>query len=85
MRSMSSKRQWRQFPIPDMIAGTTKEPMTQMADAIKAASVERYGVAYDQLTAACNTCHVSAGRGMIVMKTPDASAYPDQDFGHPNP
>ena len=36
--------------------------------------------AYEQLTAACNTCHRSADRGMVVIQSPVASPFPDQDL-----
>ena len=36
--------------------------------------------AYEQLTAACNTCHRSADRGVIVIQPPASASFPDQDF-----
>jgi hypothetical protein len=71
---------WRNFPIAEMIRSVTKEPMAALEQAIKAADSDRSAAAYEQLTAACNTCHRSAERGVIVIQPPSASAFPDQDF-----
>jgi hypothetical protein len=67
--------------IPEMIEATTKEPMAALEQAIKGGDATRFAAAYGQLTAACNTCHQSAERGMIVIQAqPEASPYSDQDF-----
>ena len=33
-----------------------------------------------ELTEGCNACHQAANVGMVVIKVPDASSFPDQDF-----
>ena len=71
--------QWRAVPIADMMT-SVKEPMAEMAKAIKAADVTAFDTAYGDLTRGCNGCHLGAKRGMIVIKTPDAAMFPDQDF-----
>jgi hypothetical protein len=54
--------------------------MATASQAIKSRDATQFATAYEQLTNACNTCHQSAGRGMIVIKVPDAPMFPDQDF-----
>jgi hypothetical protein len=71
---------WRTFSISEMMASVTKEPMTALERAITAGDPSRVTTAYEQLTAACNTCHRSAGRDMIVIQSPTSSSFPDQDF-----
>jgi hypothetical protein len=71
---------WRTFSISEMMASVTMEPMAALERAIKAGDPNRVTAAFDQLTAACNTCHRSADRGVIVIQSPLASAFPDQDF-----
>jgi cytochrome c556 len=71
---------WRTFSITEMMASVTKEPMAALDQAIKTGDPGRFTAAYEQLTAACNTCHRSADRGMIVIQSPVASSFPDQDF-----
>jgi hypothetical protein len=79
-RAAKAWPKWRTYSIPDMMASVTKEPMKALDQAIKAGDPNRVTSAYDQLTAACNTCHLSAERGVIVIQSPTGSAFPDQDF-----
>ena len=79
-RAAKAWPKWRTFSISEMMASVTKEPMAALERAIKAGDPNRATAAFDQLTAACNTCHRSADRGMIVIQSPLASAFPDQDF-----
>jgi len=71
---------WRTFSISEMMASVTKEPMAALDQAIKAGDSSRVTTAYVQLTAACNTCHRSADRGVIVIQAPTSSSFPDQNF-----
>jgi hypothetical protein len=72
--------QWQSQPIKDMLASVMKQPMGDLNQAIKAKDAAKYAAAYDELTAGCNACHQAAGHGMVVIKKPAASSYPDQDF-----
>jgi hypothetical protein len=72
--------QWRSVPIADMITSVTQQPMADLGQAIKAADETKFAATYAQVTNACNTCHQSAGRGVIVIQVPQALMFPDQDF-----
>jgi hypothetical protein len=72
--------QWQSIPIAQLITSATKEPIASLAQAIKAADGNRFMAAYEHLTDACNACHQAANRSMIVIRVPDASSFPDQDF-----
>ena len=71
---------YRDLSIPDMITTTVKEPLAALDQAIKAEDGNQFAAAYGQLTAACNICHRSYDRGVIVMQPATAAAFPDQDF-----
>jgi hypothetical protein len=71
---------WREFDIPQLLAATVKQPLDDLEAAAKAGDGQRFDTAYRQLTDACNACHKSANLGAIVIKVPDASAFPNQDF-----
>jgi len=71
---------WDGFAVAEGIRGLTKEPLAAVVAAIKAADGARFAKAYVALTAACNQCHQSAGKGVIVIQVPGTSPYPDQDF-----
>ena len=79
-RAAKAWPKWRAFSISEMMASVTKEPMGALEQAIKSRDASRFGPAYEQLTAACNTCHRSADRGVVVIQQPTASSFPDQDF-----
>jgi hypothetical protein len=76
---------WREFDIAQLIAATVKQPLDDLEAAAKASDGQRFDAAYRQLTDACNACHKSANVGMIAIKVPDASAFPNQDFRAPKP
>jgi hypothetical protein len=72
--------QWRSVPIAQMMDSVTKEPMAAVSQAIKDADTNRFNAAYKQLTEACNACHQAADRAIIVIRVPELSSFPDQDF-----
>jgi hypothetical protein len=71
---------YRNMSIPDTIAASIKEPLAALGAAIKAKDTSQFNTTYAQLTAGCNACHQSAEKGMIVIRVPTVSAFPDQDF-----
>ncbi len=82
-RAAKAWPKYRNFSITEMLESVTKEPMTALAQAIKANDATSFATAYEKLTAACNTCHQSAERGVIVIQTPLSSPFADQDLRAP--
>ncbi len=39
-----------------------------------------FDAGYEKLTEGCNACHQAANVGQVVIKVPNASTFPDQDF-----
>jgi hypothetical protein len=74
---------YRDLSIPDMITSTVKEPLAALKRAIMAKDGNQFTAAYGQLTAACNACHQSYDRAVIVIQAPTGSTFPDQDFRSP--
>jgi hypothetical protein len=74
---------WQKKPIAEMMKAVVTEPMSAVSQAIKDADSAKFTRAFKQLTEACNTCHQSAERGMIVIQVPEVSPFPDQDFRVP--
>jgi len=72
--------QWRKKPIAEMMTSVTKDPMSVLEQAIKTAETSKASSAFEQLTEACNTCHQSVEVGVIVIKIPESSSFPNQDF-----
>ena len=79
-RAAQTWPKWRTFAIPEMMDSVITEPTAALDQAIKASDSARFTAAYEQLTAACNTCLRSADRGVIVIQSPAGSPFADQDF-----
>jgi hypothetical protein len=79
-RAAKAWPQWRSIPIAELMPSATKEPIASLARTIKEGDRDRFNAAYAHLTDACNACHQAANQGMIVIRVPDASSFPDQDF-----
>ena len=68
------------YPVADLADAALKGPLAAVDDAIKAQDAKKFSVAYDQLTQGCNACHTSLDHPFVVIKVPDASAFPNQEF-----
>ena len=71
---------YKGVPVGSMIESLMLPPIVEVESAIKARDREKFAVAFDKATAACNTCHVGASRGFIVIQRPATSAFPNQSF-----
>ena len=71
---------WRDFDVVQLMAATVKQPLEEIEKAVKARNAPAFDAAYRQLTESCNACHRSTNLPAIVIKVPDASAFPNQDF-----
>jgi hypothetical protein len=71
---------WRNLTVAEMIDSMTGEPMRDLEAAIGAHDGKKFTAAYDSLTDGCNSCHTALNHGFIVIKTPEASAFPNQEF-----
>jgi hypothetical protein len=71
---------WKGLPLGGMVEAVEKGPMAAVAEAIEAKNAAQFGTAMGQLAEGCNACHQAANVGMVVIKSPDASSFPDQDF-----
>jgi hypothetical protein len=74
---------FRGYPVADLADAALKEPLAAVDEAIKQQDAKKFAAAYDQLSQGCNACHASLDHAFVVIKTPDASAFPNQDLtGH---
>ncbi len=72
---------YRNSDMAGMVAANIKEPLDHLDEAIKAHDGRRFDAAYAAVTHACNSCHEGLGHAEVVIQTPQAGMYPDQDFG----
>jgi hypothetical protein len=71
---------YRGLPLGSMVDSITKGPMDELAKAIESKDEVAFDAGYEKLTEGCNACHQAANVGVVVIKVPNGSGFPDQDF-----
>jgi hypothetical protein len=71
---------FRGLPVGELVNAALGHPMDAVDAAIKAQDSQKFAAAYAQLTAGCNACHSAVDHPYVVIKAPDVSAFPNQDF-----
>jgi len=71
---------WKGLPVPDLFDAAVTQPITLLDFAIKLRYRRQFDEAYESLTKGCNACHATTDHAFVVIKVPDASAFPDQEF-----
>lgn len=71
---------WKGFPVADLLDAATTQPITLLDFAIKLHFKRQFDEAYESLTKGCNACHATTDHSFIVIKVPEASAFPNQEF-----
>ena len=71
---------FRGMPVPDLIDAALTGPLGAVEAAIRQKDPQKFAAAYDQVTQGCNACHIELDHPFVVIKTPDATVFPDQDF-----
>jgi hypothetical protein len=71
---------FRGLPVGELVDAALSQPFNAVDAAIKQQDAQKFVAAYDQLTQGCNACHAAVDHPFVVIKPPDASAFPNQDF-----
>jgi hypothetical protein len=71
---------WKGLPVPDLIQVAVAPSFTMLDFAIKAGEPHQFKQSFEKLTQGCNNCHTTADHAFIVIKVPDASSFPNQEF-----
>jgi hypothetical protein len=71
---------WKGLPVPDLIEAAMEQNWAVLDFAIKAGEPRQFAEAYGKITTGCNNCHATADHSFVVIKAPDASAWPNQEF-----
>ena len=71
---------YRNFTTSEMVESMTGEAMRDLENAISAHDAKKFAEAFDSLTDGCNSCHTALNLGFIVIKTPEASSFPAQQY-----
>jgi len=67
-------------PLSQLIEQKSLPPLAEVEKAIAAKSRKDFVKAFEDLTQACNACHVAANVGFIKMQVPTASPFSNQAF-----
>jgi hypothetical protein len=68
------------LPVPELVDAAVSQPLTLLDFAIKLRYRRQFDEAYAGLTSGCNACHATTDHAFVVIKVPDASAFPNQEF-----
>ena len=71
---------FRGMPVGDLVDLAMTQPLNAVEAAIKQQDAQKFAAAYEQLSQGCNACHMELDHPYVVIKTPDASAFPNQEF-----
>jgi hypothetical protein len=77
---VKAQPRFRGLPVAELADTAMSQPLAAAEAAIRQQDPQKFAAAYDQLSNGCNGCHASVDHPFIVIKAPDASAFPDQDF-----
>jgi len=72
---------FRGMPVGDLVDLALTQPFKAVEAAIRQQDAQKFAAAYDQVTQGCNACHIELDHPYVVIKTPDAPAFPNQEFG----
>jgi hypothetical protein len=71
---------WKGLPVPDLVDAAMTQPLTLLDFAIKLRNARQFEEDFGRLTERCNACHATTDNSFIVIKAPDASSFPNQEF-----
>jgi len=77
---VKAQPKFRGLPVGELVNAALGQPMDAVDAAIKAQDPQKFAAAYAQLTAGCNACHAAADHPYVVIKAPEVSEFPNQDF-----
>jgi hypothetical protein len=77
---VAAKPKFSGMPVGQLVDVALTAPLKAVETAIKQQDAKKFAAAYAQVSQGCNACHMELDHPYVVIKTPDASAFPNQDF-----
>lgn len=71
---------FKDLPLADMFDKVITGEIAELEKALDKKDSKAFGAGYAKLNDACNSCHQATGMGFVVIQTPKAPAFPNQDF-----
>ena len=76
----AAKPKFAGFPVGELVDLALTPAFNAVDAAIKQQDAQKFASAFAQVTQGCNACHMELNHAFVVIKTPDVSAFPNQDF-----
>jgi len=77
---VSAKPKFSGMPVGELVDVALGPPLKAVETAIKQQDAQKFAAAYEQVSQGCNACHMELDHPYVVIRTPDASAFPNQEF-----
>jgi hypothetical protein len=77
---VAAKPKFSGMPVGQLVDVALGAPLKAVEAAIKQQDAKKFAAAYAQVSQGCNACHMELDHPYVVIKTPDASSFPNQDF-----
>jgi hypothetical protein len=74
---------WKGVPVGRLVKALIEPALKKVAVAIAAKNQADFKIAYGTLTAACNSCHMTAQHDFLEITVPTGNPFPDQKFVGP--
>jgi hypothetical protein len=77
---VSAKPKFSGMPVGELVDVALGPPLKAVETAIKQQDAQKFAAAFEQVSQGCNACHMELDHPYVVIRTPDASAFPNQEF-----
>ena len=74
---------YRNLTVAEMVQSMTGDATRDLDEAIHLRDAKRAGAAFDALTDGCNSCHTALDYPFVIIRTPETSSFPNQEFKAP--
>jgi hypothetical protein len=71
---------YKGLPVGELVEAAMKQSFAVLDFSIKAGDTRQFNEAYGRVTTGCNACHTTTDNPFVVIKAPDSSSFPNQEF-----
>jgi hypothetical protein len=75
-----ARPKFRDQPVGELVENFTGAPFKAVDAALHDKDATKFADAYASLNSGCNGCHAALNQPQIVIRVPEQSSYPDQEF-----
>ena len=71
---------YKGLPVGELVEAAMKQSFAVLDFSIKAGDTRQFNEAYGRVTTGCNACPTTTDNPFVVIKVPDSSSFPNQEF-----